>query len=352
MDVPYSLLEQGLTNGKPESADNSPKMLDKKCEATGRSDLISRPRTARENRDISTNMLWWSRKRIFGFCLVALALILTHMEFFCITPFAIRQLACKWLGICNLSRRFWQRDPLWDVRDVITAPEDLSLDPQVLHEIPQYILDYAPLVHLYSGEQFWPCDMAEHLFHVTPELNYTPVQGRLQYSNLSNLDRLNEYEHGRHVYLTSNDNVEDRPDWLAGEKNIPDEFDYDYAQGDDDDGRRINAVNLSKKGSSGRGGRSGAPAVLIAVNKGKGIVDAFWFFFYSYNLGNKVFNIRWGNHVGDWEHTVVRFQHGEPKIVFLSEHNFGEAYSYNAVEKIRGRVSILLRLSNVLTNRS
>jgi len=27
------------------------------------------------------------------------------------------------------------------------------------------------------------------------------------------------------VFLTSNDNVEDRPDWLEGEKNIPEPFD-------------------------------------------------------------------------------------------------------------------------------
>ena len=86
-----------------------------------------------------------------------------------------------------------------------------------------------------------------------------------------------------------------------------------------------------------RGGRSSAPAVLVTVNKGHGIVDAFWFFFYSFNLGNVVFNVRFGNHVGDWEHTAIRFQHGQPKAVFFSEHNFGSAYSYEAVEKIGKR---------------
>jgi hypothetical protein len=86
-----------------------------------------------------------------------------------------------------------------------------------------------------------------------------------------------------------------------------------------------------------RGGRSEAPAVLVTVNKGHGIVDAFWFFFYSFNLGNVVLNVRFGNHVGDWEHTAIRFQHGQPKAVFFSEHNFGSAYSYDAVEKIGKR---------------
>lgn len=216
-----------------------------------------------------------------------------------------------------------------DVLDARTRPQDLSNDSRVMHEIPQYVLDYAPLVHLYSDEQFWPCDMAEHLFHVTPELNYTPIQGRLQYSNLTNLDRLNEFEKGRHVYLTSNDNVEERPDWLGGQKNIPEDF-----EGADGDESRKNKFRYRSKG-----GRSDAPAVLVTVNKGNGIVDAFWFYFYSYNLGNVVFNIRFGNHVGDWEHSLIRFQHGKPKVVFFSEHNFGSAYSYSAVEKIGKRVS-------------
>ena len=102
---------------------------------------------------------------------------------------------------------------------------------------------------------------------------------------------------------------------------------------------------LRRLGKRASGGRSDAPAVLITVDKGNGVVDAFWFFFYSYNLGNSVLNVRFGNHVGDWEHTVIRFSHGKPKAVFFSEHSFGEAYSYEAVEKIGKRVSkIILRV--------
>lgn len=250
-------------------------------------------------------------------------------------PHPFHSKACSWLGLCD----DWLSDGdnyMNDYLDVITQPEDLSNDPRILHEIPQYVLDYAPLVHLYSEEQFWPCDIAEHLFHVTPELNYTPIKGRLQYSNLTNLDDLNEFEKGRHVYLTSNDNVEERPDWLGGQKNIPDEFDEDP---DLVNSRRRGSRPGPSIGSQSHGGRSDAPAVLVTVNKGHGIVDAFWFYFYSYNLGNIVFNIRFGNHVGDWEHSLIRFQHGEPKLVFYSEHYFGEAYNYSAVEKIGKRVS-------------
>lgn len=208
-------------------------------------------------------------------------------------------------------------------------------------EIPQYVFEYAPLVHLYSGEQFWPGDIADHLFHVTPNLNYTPIRAESQNTNLTNLDDLNEY--GRFVYLKSDDDVEERPEWLGGKKNIP-------SMPDNEDsprrwaGKQKNfgygkGVANGKEETRKQLGRSNAPAVLIVVDKGHGIVDAFWFFFYSYNLGNVVLNVRFGNHVGDWEHSLVRFQHGKPKAVFFSEHNFGSAYSYGAVEKLGKRVS-------------
>ena len=79
---------------------------------------------------------------------------------------------------------------------------------------------------------------------------------------------------------------------------------------------------------------------MVVVDKGEGVVDAFWFYFYSYNLGNKVFNIRFGNHVGDWEHTAIRFYNGKPKAIFFSEHDGGASYSWDAVEKIGERVRV------------
>lgn len=209
-----------------------------------------------------------------------------------------------------------------------TQPSDLTNDQRTMREIPQYVLDYAPLVHLYSGEQFWPSDIAEHLSHVTPNLNYTPIQATSINPNLTNLDHLNEYSRGRYIYLKSDDNVEERPDWLVSKKNIPNASYHENA-----------SVFKESYTNERQSGRSDAPAVLIVVNKGRGIVDAFWFYFYSYNLGNIVLNVRFGNHVGDWEHSLVRFQNGRPKIVFFSEHNFGSAYSYSAVEKIGQRVS-------------
>ena len=336
--------------------------------------------------------------------------------------------ACRWAGICGAAH-FQFAAPVFgqrvehDLKHTVDSgtkgqvwqnawsegkdrPQDWTDDRRVLGEIPDYVIEYAPVVHLFSGEQFWPCDIAEHLFHVTPTLNYTPLPSEWQSPSLRNLSGLNEFERGRHVFLTSNDNVEERPAWLEGEKNIPtpppegkswedllgphvdgrsywnqlekgdhtseewnkndvhpsnDNSREGMSSADQDllipvktpegdelvsevdyrerpiraDLRRRRSAIQSKKNVTG--GRSGAPAVLVVVDKGDGIVDAFWFFFYSFNLGNVVFNVRFGNHVGDWEHTAIRFHHGVPKAIFFSEHNFGSAYSYTAVEKMGKR---------------
>lgn len=265
---------------------------------------------------------------LLGF--VSVALVFTALHTFPIIPIWLKGRVSTWLKTCG-SDHGWQGPSVIYTK---ARPKDVANDPRVMHEIPQYVLEYAPLVHLYSEEQFWPCDMKEHLFHVTPKLNYTPIQG-LPQLNLSNLDQLNQFEGGRYVFLTSNDNVEDRPDWLGGQVNIPDDF------SDDSKANRFQSqASGGKIRGQSHGGHSDAPAVLVTVDKGDGVVDAFWFFFYSYNLGNIVFNIRFGNHIGDWEHTLVRFRQGEPEVVFVSEHFFGSAYSYSAVEKIGKRVSI------------
>ena len=236
-------------------------------------------------------------------------------------------------------------------------PNGFTGNEQPLGRIPQYIFDNAPLIHLYSREEFWPCKMPDHLHHVTPYLNYEPLSSTRNHYNLTNLDELNKA--GRYVYLQSNDNVEDRPDWLSGRKNIPVDpngprrhQDSDWEEmnecngtphGSDrrqDGGDRNVQMPFESESSQPRGGRSSAPAVLVVIDKGHGIVDAFWFFFYCYNLGNKVLNIRFGNHVGDWEHTLVRFKDGRPHAVFFSEHSWGEAYTWDAVEKYGQRVRL------------
>jgi hypothetical protein len=330
----------------------------------------------------------------------------------------VERKTCNWFGLCGISHlnqekwisKFKAQAQLQGDKVNLTefwhdAQANIEDFPSQDREVPQYVLDYAPLIYLYSGEQYWPGDIAEHLIHTTPHLNYTPLQAKSDHPNLTNLGDLNKW--GRFVYLQSDDNVEDYPDWLGGGTNIPvapggDEDDDErqeigHGKGhyeEDKSGEKSNWFHAGPGDAEERGGivpastsnampvptrtpegdelvdkhetwqpelrnrhrrrqlmgkkvvggRSDAPAVLVTVPKGDGVVDAFWFFFYSYNLGNAVFNVRFGNHVGDWEHTVVRFHNGEPKAVFFSEHSFGEAYTYDAVEKIGKRVSSLIRV--------
>ncbi|KAI9850880.1 MAG: Vacuolar protein sorting-associated protein 62 [Thelocarpon superellum] len=213
-------------------------------------------------------------------------------------------------------------------------------------EIPQYVLDYAPLVYLSDDEDYWPGDISEHFEHVTSYLNYTPITPDSLPLTMANLNQLNHWSGGKSVYLQSNDDVEKLPDWLTGVDNIPSREGIASPRADplsraypppptlppskqrprSHDDAHPNSIGYSK-----------APAILVMVPKDDGIVDAFWFFFYSYNLGNMVLGIRFGDHVGDWEHTLVRFQHGKPTHVFVSEHFFGQAYTYDAIEKIGDR---------------
>ncbi|KAI5304413.1 Vacuolar protein sorting-associated protein 62 [Ascosphaera pollenicola] len=309
--------------------------------------------------------------------------------------------ACRWLSLCGLAH-YTKASTLYGFKLLDTAspvnddsakgrfrakldyatgstPNSFEGNARRLKEIPSYVFDYAPLVHLYSKEQYWPSDIGEHLSHTTPFLNYTAVPPEFQITSLNNLEDLNQWEKGRFVFLTSDSNVENRPDWIEGSHNIPepgeisDEDDWfpgvfdstcnndafdnpDEApyppDSDTDDYSEMNESPLSPtfqnlqrraqqqlRPPKRAPGRSSAPVALIVVDKGDGIVDAFWFYFYSFNLGNVVLRIRFGNHMGDWEHSLVRFHHGKPKSIFFSAHSAGEAYSYEAVEKIGKRLT-------------
>jgi len=76
----------------------------------------------------------------------------------------------------------------------------------------------------------------------------------------SNIDFLNRPD----IYLTSKQDPTQDPDWITSKYGKPDPNTH----------------------------RSDAPAVIVAVDKsstlGNGTVDAFYFYFYSFNLGNSV----------------------------------------------------------------
>ncbi|KAJ5762520.1 uncharacterized protein N7511_005902 [Penicillium nucicola] len=277
--------------------------------------------------------------------------------------------ACRWLSVCGAAHlhlakgSFGQRDPTgWTGSESDGWRSFWRGDAERrARQIPDFVFHYAPLVHLYSGEQFWPGDIAEHLHHTTPSLNYTPIDLNGAYPTLSNLDDLNQWEKGWPVYLTSQDDVQSRPPWLEGEGNIPEggtrqeswsDWDgrvdgeipgdtkedraqwYDFTQPgtiptDDTPDQHQEAQRILKeelrKRYSGKEIRDEGAGVGAMPQQS------------CFNLGNTVANVRFGNHVGDWEHCLVRFHNGSPKSLFFSAHQGGEAYSYEAVEKIGQR---------------
>jgi hypothetical protein len=87
-----------------------------------------------------------------------------------------------------------------------------------------------------------------------------------------------------------------------------------------------------KPDSSGK--TNGAVSCAIIVNDhGSGLVDAFYMYFYAFNYGGTYFGFTIGDHVGDWEHNMIRFQNGNPQAIWYSQHNNGQAFTYSATEK-------------------
>ncbi|KAH7313607.1 hypothetical protein B0I35DRAFT_435545 [Stachybotrys elegans] len=180
---------------------------------------------------------------------------------------------------------------------------------------PDYVADYAPLVWLHSEDPYKPSDLLAHLQHTTPELNGEEI-AHLPPLDLDNLEILNDYHPGE-VALRSNDDPLSHPRWLAGE--APDES-----------GRIHNST----------------PCVVILVEKSPQELDAFYFYFYSYNEGPNItqvlepmdrfvdgekaaLGIHFGNHVGDWEHNMVRFRDGKPVGIYYSQHVDGAGYDWD-----------------------
>ncbi|KAH7317671.1 hypothetical protein BKA65DRAFT_541703 [Rhexocercosporidium sp. MPI-PUGE-AT-0058] len=184
-----------------------------------------------------------------------------------------------------------------------------SADPWIqtrqVEGVPQYVLDYAPLVWLHEAEAFFPSDIYSQVTNTHPNVNSTTIEDPPSPLTLENLDILNAYgNNGRHVYLTSNLDVTTMPVWLTGI--VPD------------------STGETKEITS---------SAIIVNNRGSGEVDAFYMYFYAYNQGNTVFSQELGDHIGDWEHNMIRFYNGTPQAMWFSQHGNGQAFTYRAVEK-------------------
>ncbi|KIW72895.1 hypothetical protein PV04_01056 [Phialophora macrospora] len=175
-------------------------------------------------------------------------------------------------------------------------------------DLPDYVRQYAPVAYLHSQEAYFPSSIADQLSHSHPEDNTGTRIATSAPLTLDNLNTLNSFANGgQDVYLTSNEGIQALPSWFQGTK-------------------------PSSSGSTG----STIASVIVTVAKPNDIVDAFYFSFYAYNQGNWVLglpSLEFGDHVGDWEHTMVRFINGVPQAMWFSQHSSGQAFAYAAVGK-------------------
>ncbi|OAP63031.1 hypothetical protein AYL99_02258 [Fonsecaea erecta] len=176
--------------------------------------------------------------------------------------------------------------------------------------VPAFVRQFAPVVFLDSTEAFFPSDIALQVANTHPEdftgRNITPPAPL----TLSNLNILNTFgsNNGSNVSLTSDEGIRALPSWFNGQRPVVD--------GSLPDNTTATAV--------------------VTVSKPNNILDAFFFFFYAYNRGDWIFGLpilELGDHVGDWEHVMVRFQNETPQAMWFSEHSGGQAFTFSAIPK-------------------
>ncbi|KAL2831160.1 hypothetical protein BDW59DRAFT_7586 [Aspergillus cavernicola] len=182
------------------------------------------------------------------------------------------------------------------------APRYVDAAPSGLATIaiPTYVLEY---------DLYKPSGIAEHIQHVVvPKVDYQPVEGVQLPLTLNNLDHLNDLGDGS-VYLSSKEGIDadPHPSWFYGAE------------------------------IDGNGQTSDVSSIIVVHDRGDGEVDAFYFYFYSYNQGNTVLGMEFGDHIGDWEHNMIRFHDGSPQAIWYSQHSRGQAFSYAATEKLGKR---------------
>jgi hypothetical protein len=165
------------------------------------------------------------------------------------------------------------------------------------------------MVWLDEQEQYFPSDIYAQIKNTYPAINLSAITDPPSPLSLDNLDALNAFgNRGYNVFLTSEVDVTEDPQWLDGV--VP---------------------------SSGGKTKDAVSAAIIVNDHGEGLVDAFYMYFYAYNLGNTVLFQELGDHIGDWEHNMIRFQGGRPIAIWYSQHGNGEAFEYGAVEKMGNR---------------
>ncbi|KIW33719.1 uncharacterized protein PV07_00547 [Cladophialophora immunda] len=202
--------------------------------------------------------------------------------------------------------RVWQ-DYLVSFSLIAVSVSAIGLEKRAT--VPAFVRQFAPVVFLESTEAFFPSSIAQQVANSHPE----DFAGRNLSSRasltLANLNSLNTFgSNGSNVSLTSDQGIRALPSWFHGAKPT---------------------TNGSLPGNT-------TATAVVTVSKPNNILDAFFFFFYAYNRGDWIFGLpilELGDHVGDWEHVMVRFQNGTPQAMWYSQHSGGQAFTFSAVQK-------------------
>jgi Vacuolar protein sorting-associated protein 62 len=149
-----------------------------------------------------------------------------------------------------------------------------------------------------------PSDIESQVANTIPRIKGVPVANAPSPLTLDNLDQLNGLG-GKDIWLTSREGIAANAKWFSGV-----------------------APDVNRKTNNA------TTAAIVTVDKGNGVLDAFYFYFFAYNEGNRVVGIEFGSHVGDWEHNMIRFQNGAPQAVYFSQHASSQSFTYKAVEKM------------------
>ena len=189
------------------------------------------------------------------------------------------------------------------------------------YQFPQYAIDHAPLIWLHSDDPYLPSDLATHLLHTSPRINFDHITDPLPLLDLDNLSLLNKYGNkGTEVFLTAVEDISTFPDWVLGET-------------PDDDGALHNSTACAVVAVEHR-----IPTQTDTV------LDVFYFYFYSWNEGADITQVvppldqlfpdskpgdHFGNHVGDWEHNMIRFINEKPTGIYFSHHTGGEICNWD-----------------------
>ena len=118
--------------------------------------------------------------------------------------------------------------------------------------------------------------MAKHLENTHPTINFTALTGGPDPLTLDNLNELNKLG-GEDIFLSSIEDVTTLPKFLHGQE--PNQVTY----------RTDNAKSC----------------VVIVVDKGDGIIDAFYMYWYIFNDGPSALGHQVGNHLGDWYAALI-----------------------------------------------